>query len=54
MEKITPLKALSTYFNTGENKKPLRDFAAEIKALSETEKAELATGAAKALGMELA
>lgn len=46
----TPLKALAKYFNTGENKKPLRDFSAEVKALSDDEKLELGTLAAEAMG----
>lgn len=44
MAQTTVLKALTAYFNTGENKKPLRDFAAELKALTDTEKRELAEG----------
>ncbi len=46
----TPLKALANYFNTGENKKPLREFAAEVKQLTEAEKKELGTLAAAAMG----
>lgn len=51
---VTPLKALSNFFNTGENKKPLRDFAAELKLLSDDEKLELATLSAAAMGQKLA
>ena len=47
---ITPLKALAEYFNKGDNKKPLREFAAEVKELSEDEKLELGTLAAAAMG----
>lgn len=50
MAEITPLKALTTYFNSGPNKKPLAEFSAELKALSADEKAELATLAAAAMG----
>ncbi len=50
MEKISPVKALNDYFNTGDNKKPLADFAKEVKALNPDEKAELAEGAANAMG----
>lgn len=51
---VTPLKALSNFFNTGEKKKPLREFAQELKELSEDEKTELATLAAAAMGQTLA
>jgi hypothetical protein len=44
MAAITPLKALAGYFNEGDGKRPLRDFTAEIKALSTEEKQELAEG----------
>lgn len=40
---VTAVKALNNYFNTGENKKPLREFAEEIKRLNDAEKTELAT-----------
>lgn len=44
------LKALAAYFNTGPNKKPLREFAAEIKLLNAEEKAELGQLACAAMG----
>jgi hypothetical protein len=49
---MSALKALSTYINEGESKKPLREFAAEIKELSYDEKEELGALAAAALGEE--
>lgn len=45
------VKILSDYFNTGDGKRPLPEFAKEIRALSEDEKNELAAGAAKILGV---
>lgn len=42
MAQTTVLKAIAGYFNTGENKKPLREFTEEVKALSVEEKRELA------------
>jgi hypothetical protein len=53
MEKTSTLKALANYFNVGENKKPLREFAAEVKALSDEEKAELGELAAAAMGQTI-
>lgn len=50
MAEVSPLKALTAYFNVGENKKPLREFAVEIKQLSDEEKLELGTLAAIAMG----
>lgn len=50
---ITPLKALTDFFNSGEGKRPMTDWRNEIKALSDEEKAELAAGAAEALGKTL-
>jgi hypothetical protein len=44
MAEKTAVKILSEYFNEGEAKKPLREFAAEIKALSDDEKRELSLG----------
>lgn len=35
---------LAGYFNTGEGKRPLREFTEEIKALSTEEKGELVRG----------
>jgi hypothetical protein len=49
---ITPLKALTEFFQDGDGKRPMRDWAAEVKALSPAEKTELATGAAAALGYD--
>ena len=44
MAQTTMLKALAGYFNTGDGKKSLRDFTVEIKALSDTEKWDMAEG----------
>ncbi len=44
MAQTTVLKALAGYFNVGEGKKSLKDFAAEVKQLSDAEKLELAQG----------
>lgn len=47
MAAITPLKAIADYFNKdadGKSIKPVREFAAEVKALSDAEKLELAQG----------
>jgi hypothetical protein len=49
---ITPLKALTEFFQDGDGKRPMRDWAAEVKALSPAEKTELATEAAVALGYD--
>jgi hypothetical protein len=54
MAQTTTLKALTGYFNTGENKKPLKDFAAELKALTDDEKRELALGVVAVTGDTLA
>ena len=41
----TPLKALANYFNTDDSRKvSIRDFNAEIKALTPADKLELVTG----------
>jgi hypothetical protein len=49
-----PLSVLSTYFNSDPlTRKPLKEFAAEIKELSAEEKQELAVLAAADLGVEL-
>jgi len=53
METISALKALTDYFNTGEGKRPMKEWSAEIKALSPEEKQELAEGATLALGKQL-
>lgn len=44
MAQTTVLKALAGYFNTGENKKSLTEFSAELKTLSPEEKRSLAEG----------
>lgn len=44
MAQTTVLKALAGYFNTGENKKSLAEFSAELKQLTAEEKLELAQG----------
>jgi hypothetical protein len=49
---ITALKALAKVINEGEAKKPLREFAEELKALSHEEKEELGKLAADVLGEE--
>lgn len=50
MAEITVLKALTGYFNSGEGKKPLREFSEELKALTPEEKLDLGTLAAAAMG----
>jgi hypothetical protein len=47
------LKTLTDYFNTGEGKRPMADWAKEIKALSEQEKIALAKGVCEITGDEL-
>lgn len=54
MAQTTVLKALVGYFNTGEGKRPLKDFTAEIKQLTEEEKLELAQGVCAITGDTLA
>ena len=44
------LKTLTDYFNTGAGKRSMKDWAAEIKALSAQEKLELARGVAEITG----
>ncbi len=48
MKKLTALAALRNHFNSKDdpNKRPLQVFAAEVKALSDSEKNHLATLAA--------
>ena len=46
----TAVKLLAEYFNSGPGKKPLREFAEEVKALSDAEKRELALGVAEIQG----
>jgi hypothetical protein len=41
---------LAGYFNVGEGKRPLPQFAAEVKALSDAEKAELVRGVCAVTG----
>lgn len=73
MAKITPLKALSNYFNTGDGyslesaggdtcpatvagvpvKRPVREFAAELKLMSDEEKLSLAHEVVAITGDEL-
>ena len=50
---MKPLSCLAAYFNVGDQKKPLKDFAAEVKELSDADKLELATLAAADMGVEL-
>lgn len=52
-ESKTPLKAIAEYFNTGDGKRPLQQFADEIKALTPEEKRELAQGACDVMGWTL-
>ena len=49
---VSPLKVLTDYFNVGEGKRPMKEWAAEVKALSTEEKAELAQLAAVAMGID--
>ena len=44
MAQTTTIKAIAGYFNSGTDKQPLREFTNEIKALSDTEKWDLAEG----------
>lgn len=53
MPGMTAVKILALYFNEGEARKPLRQFAEELKALTDAEKTELATLAAPLVGAEL-
>ena len=53
MATVTVLKALTSYFNDGEGKRSMTQWAAEIKALSADEKLELAQGACKVMGWQL-
>ena len=46
----TAVKALNDFFNSGNAKKPIREFNDELKALSPAEKLELGTLAAAAMG----
>jgi len=46
----SPLKLLTDYFNVGDGKRPLADWAKEVRALSDAEKLELATGVAAITG----
>jgi hypothetical protein len=43
MAKVTVLKALTNFFNTGEGKRPAKVWMEEIKALTLAQKVELAT-----------
>lgn len=42
--KVKITKALNGYFNQGEGKRPVREFAEELKAMTDAEKLELARG----------
>lgn len=44
MAELTSLKILTGYFNEGDGKRPLKEWAEEVKALSPEEKTELANG----------
>ncbi len=54
MAQTTVLKALAGYFNVGDGKKSLKDFAAEVKELTDDEKRELAEGVVAVTGDTLA
>lgn len=45
---------LASYFNTGDGKRSLADFAAELKALSDDEKLSLAEGVVAITGDTIA
>lgn len=49
----TVLKTLTDYFNTGDGKRPLADWAKEVRALSDTEKRDLAEGVSAITGEPL-
>lgn len=54
MPKMSATKILALFFNSNpENKKPLREFAEELKELNDKEKHELASLAAPLVGAEL-
>lgn len=46
----TPLKLIAEFFNSGPDKKSVREFAEEVKALTDADKAELAEGIAAIQG----
>lgn len=48
--KKSAIKLLAEYFNQGDGERPLREFAAEVKALSKDEKRELALGVCEITG----
>ncbi len=50
MAEKTAIALLAGYFNEGDGKKPLREFQAEVKALSPEEKTELAMGICEITG----
>ena len=52
-ETKSTLKALTDYFNEGDGKRPLKEWAEEVKALSPDEKAELAKGVCAVKGWAL-
>lgn len=47
------IKALNDYFNQGDGKRGLAQFSAEVKALNDAEKLELAQGACDVMGWTL-
>ncbi len=53
MEKVTVTKALANYFNVGEGKRPANAFIAELRALTDAEKRELAEGVCEVTGWTL-
>lgn len=58
MSAMTPLVVLKRYFNTKDDPAgyvpvPLKEFSAEVKELTPEDKLELATLAAKDMGVEL-
>lgn len=48
--KKSAIKILAEYFNQGDGERPLREFAAEVRALSKDEKRELALGVCEITG----
>jgi hypothetical protein len=52
-EQKTIVGAVAGYFNQGDGKRPLAEFQAEFKALTDEEKIELAGGACEVMGWVL-
>ena len=50
MAELTALKILTNYFNQGDGKRALREFAAELKELTDDEKRDLALGVCQITG----